>query len=282
MSFGIARLGPSRNTPGSASLVSPKPLHAAREGGVIGSRDGFRYTSRDRCGLEDRVAEADRRPRAHRARCRAGRGSRAGCAGRGARAVARVRRAAQSGRLADGRREAPRDRSLPPATSCSSASIEELGYELEAEQEAAVPDFDAALDDDVGDDLLRLVFTACHPVLSTEARVALTLRLLGGLTTERDGARVPCLGADNRAAHRPSQANAGRQARPVRGPARRGAGRPPVVGARGHLSRLQRRLFGDGRRRLDAARPLRGCAAAGADSGRAGAAGAGGARPRRA
>ena len=48
----------------------------------------------------------------------------------------------------------------------------------------AAPDLDAALDDDVGDDLLRLVFTACHPVLSTEARVALTLRLLGGLTTE--------------------------------------------------------------------------------------------------
>jgi RNA polymerase sigma-70 factor, ECF subfamily len=61
---------------------------------------------------------------------------------------------------------------------------EELGYELEAERQAAAPDPDAALDDEVGDDLLRLVFTACHPVLSTEARVALTLRLLGGLTTE--------------------------------------------------------------------------------------------------
>jgi RNA polymerase sigma factor (sigma-70 family) len=61
---------------------------------------------------------------------------------------------------------------------------EELGYELEAGREAAAPDLDAALDDDVGDDLLRLVFTACHPVLSTEARVALTLRLLGGLTTD--------------------------------------------------------------------------------------------------
>src|SRR2546423_11256465 len=48
----------------------------------------------------------------------------------------------------------------------------------------AVADFDAAIDDDVGDDLLRLVFVACHPVLSTEARVALTLRLLGGLTTD--------------------------------------------------------------------------------------------------
>src|SRR5688572_13949890 len=61
---------------------------------------------------------------------------------------------------------------------------EELGYELEIAQGAAVPDLDAALDDDIGDDLLRLVFTACHPVLSPEARVALTLRLLGGLTTD--------------------------------------------------------------------------------------------------
>jgi RNA polymerase sigma factor (sigma-70 family) len=61
---------------------------------------------------------------------------------------------------------------------------EELGRELEARQEAAEPDLDAALDEDVGDDLLRLMFTCCHPVLSPEARVALTLRLLGGLTTE--------------------------------------------------------------------------------------------------
>src|SRR6266481_2949308 len=60
----------------------------------------------------------------------------------------------------------------------------ELGRELEIRQEAAVADFDAAIDDDIGDDLLRLVFTACHPVLSPEARVALTLRLLGGLTTD--------------------------------------------------------------------------------------------------
>ena len=60
---------------------------------------------------------------------------------------------------------------------------EELGHELEARQEGAAPDLDAALDNPVGDDLLRLVFISCHPVLSTEARVALTLRLLGGLTT---------------------------------------------------------------------------------------------------
>ena len=61
---------------------------------------------------------------------------------------------------------------------------QEFGRELEALQEMAVPDLDAALDDDVGDDLLRLVFISCHPVLSGEARVALTLRLLGGLTTD--------------------------------------------------------------------------------------------------
>jgi RNA polymerase sigma-70 factor, ECF subfamily len=61
---------------------------------------------------------------------------------------------------------------------------EELGREIEADGEGAVPDLDGALDDDIGDDLLRLVFTACHPVLATEARVALTLRLIGGLTTE--------------------------------------------------------------------------------------------------
>ena len=61
---------------------------------------------------------------------------------------------------------------------------QQLGHELEARQEEAVHNLDAALDDHVGDDLLRLMFTACHPVLSTEARVALTLRLVGGLTTE--------------------------------------------------------------------------------------------------
>lgn len=61
---------------------------------------------------------------------------------------------------------------------------EELGRELDARQEGVVPDFETALDDDIGDDLLRLMFTACHPVLSPEGRVALTLRLLGGLTTE--------------------------------------------------------------------------------------------------
>jgi RNA polymerase sigma-70 factor, ECF subfamily len=59
----------------------------------------------------------------------------------------------------------------------------ELGHEIDARREEPEPELVAAIDDDVGDDLLRLVFIACHPVLSTDARVALTLRLLGGLTT---------------------------------------------------------------------------------------------------
>ncbi len=58
---------------------------------------------------------------------------------------------------------------------------EQIGYEIE---QHLTPDLDAEIDDDIGDDLLRLLFIACHPVLSTEARLALTLRLLGGLTTE--------------------------------------------------------------------------------------------------
>jgi RNA polymerase sigma-70 factor, ECF subfamily len=61
---------------------------------------------------------------------------------------------------------------------------EEIGRGLLTDQDAGGLDLDAVIDDDVGDDLLRLMFIACHPVLSTDARVALTLRLLGGLTTE--------------------------------------------------------------------------------------------------
>ena len=61
---------------------------------------------------------------------------------------------------------------------------EELGRDLETRRSSAEEELDAVIDDDIEDDLLRLMFTACHPVLSTEARVALTLRLLGGLTTD--------------------------------------------------------------------------------------------------
>jgi RNA polymerase sigma-70 factor, ECF subfamily len=61
---------------------------------------------------------------------------------------------------------------------------QELGRDLESRQEEAMADFEAGIDDDIGDDLLRLIFTACHPVLPAEGRVALTLRLIGGLTTD--------------------------------------------------------------------------------------------------
>src|SRR5438067_3786308 len=61
---------------------------------------------------------------------------------------------------------------------------EELGRELKVQQDLAVANFNVPEDHEISDDLLRLVFVSCHPVLSTEARVALTLRLLGGLTTE--------------------------------------------------------------------------------------------------
>ena len=61
---------------------------------------------------------------------------------------------------------------------------EEIGRDLELDQELAYTEVELAADDHIGDDMLRLVFTACHPVLSLEARVALTLRLLGGLTTD--------------------------------------------------------------------------------------------------
>ena len=91
------------------------------------------------------------------------------------------------------------------------ARTQELARELERRRERA-PDLAAALDDPFDDDLLRLVFTACHPVLSTDARVALTLRLLGGLTTDRDRARVPRPRGDGRAAHRARQADAVRGA----------------------------------------------------------------------
>jgi RNA polymerase sigma factor (sigma-70 family) len=60
---------------------------------------------------------------------------------------------------------------------------EELGRDMDADRDDAVTTVENAIDDDIGDDLLRLIFTSCHPVLATEARVALTLRLLGGLTT---------------------------------------------------------------------------------------------------
>jgi RNA polymerase sigma factor (sigma-70 family) len=84
---------------------------------------------------------------------------------------------------------------------------EELAREMDQHE---MPDLDAVLDDDIGDDLLRLIFTACHPVLSAEARVALTLRLIGGLTTDEIAARF------SRRSKRSHNALCGRNARSPR------------------------------------------------------------------
>lgn len=77
----------------------------------------------------------------------------------------------------------------------------EIGRDLEGESVTGVEDIDAALDDDLGDELLGLIFTACHPVLSPEARTALTLRLIGG----RDRPRLPLQRSNHCPAHCPGQ-----------------------------------------------------------------------------
>ena len=186
-------------------------------------------------------AAAHRRARADRARRRPGRGPGAGRARRRARAVAGVGRPGQPGRLAHGHRQAPRDRPAAPQHSCSSASTRSSAASSRSRQDGAGRDLDAALDDDVGDDLLRLVFIACHPVLSTEARVALTLRLLGGLTTD-EIARAFLVPEPTIAQRIVRAKRTLAEARvPFEVPARRRARRAPVVGARGHLPRSSTR-----------------------------------------
>ena len=96
---------------------------------------------------------------------------------------------------------------------------DEVGHAILVEKEAALPDLDAAFDENIGDDLLRLMFTAAHPVLSSEARVALTLRLLGGLTTEEiaHAFLVPESTVAQRVVR--AETHPGRGPRPVRSPA---------------------------------------------------------------
>ena len=103
------------------------------------------------------------------------------------------------------------------------------------------------VDDEVGDDLLGLIFTCCHPVLSPEARVALTLRLLGGLTTDGDRPRLPRPRADGRPADRPREADArARRNVPFEVPARRRAARARLASVlEVDLPDLQRGLRGD-------------------------------------
>ena len=157
----------------------------------------------------------------------------------------------QSRRLADGDREAPRDRPAAAAAKLVERKHEELGRELEAEQDTARSRRRARRRHRRRP--AAAVFTACHPVLSTEARVALTLRLLGGLTTDEIARAF--LVPEPTIAQRIVRAKRTLAEAQVPFEVPRGAElrRAARLGARGHLPHLQRGLFGDRRRRLDAA-----------------------------
>ena len=139
---------------------------------------------------------------------------------------------------------------------------EELGYQLDVDQATEATDFEARLDDDVGDDLLRLDLHG----LSSRAldRSARRADASAPRRPEHRGnrARVSRARADDRAAHRPREAGPGEGARAVRGASRRRSQRAPVVGPGSRLSDLQRGLCRERRGRLDASRAVRGRAAA--------------------
>ena len=208
-----------------AGAAAARADRGAPIGGGAGDQPG------DRGRLADRVRPVDRRPDQDRPRRRAGGGPRPGRAGRGARAVAADRRPRQPGRLADGRREVPGDRCDATRRRRSSASASRSAGSSTPRAEA--PDLAAAHGRHVGDDLLGLVLMTCHPVLSTDARVALTLRLFGGLTTEEIARAFLVPEADGAAAGGARQADAGRGAGAVRDPPRRRAVGPAAGGARG-------------------------------------------------
>ena len=132
----------------------------------------------------------------------------------------------------------------------------EIGRDLQAVRDGITPDFDRAFSDHIDDDVLRLVFVACHPVLSVQARHphAPSRRRSHHY---RDRARVPRTGVDDRATDRARQEDHRRRERSVRGAGRRRQSGAPVVGARSRLPHLQRGLLRDRGRRLDASRALR-------------------------
>ena len=170
------------------------------------------------------------------------------------------RRAAQPRRLDHDRRAAAGDR--PPAPRAGAGAPRRAARRCWPRSTGPRPSTRRSRetqpeDEPVQDDRLRMLFTCCHPALAMEARVALTLRTLGGLTTRGDRARVPRLRADDGAADRPRQAQDRRRLDPLRGPARRGAPGPARRRARRRLPDLQRGLPGGVGRRPRARRPRR-------------------------
>ena len=130
-----------------------------------------------------------------------------------------------------------------------------VARDMEQEQQA-MPDFDAALDDDIGDEMLRLVFTACHPLLSQEARVALALRMICGLTTDEIARAflVPEATVAQRIVR--AKRTLSESGLAYETPRRRTTVGAARVGARGCLPHLQRRLYRCARRALAATAAL--------------------------
>ena len=133
----------------------------------------------------------------------------------------------------------------------------EIARDLETERDAGVEAIEAAIDDDIGDELLGLIFTACHPVLSAEARAALTLRLIGGLTTDEIARAF--LSSEATVAQRIVRAKRtlGKAGLTFAVPRGKERDRRPRLGAGGHLPDLQRGLCGHRRRGPDPPGPVR-------------------------
>ncbi len=109
----------------------------------------------------------------------------------------------------------------------------------EKTRDGAVEAIEAAMDDDLGDELLGLIFTACHPMLSPDARAALTLKVVGGLTTDEIARAYPVERGRDRAAYRPREEGDRKGRIDLRGAARRRTGGAAALGARGHLPHFQ-------------------------------------------